>query len=76
MIFSSQSFNKLDNNICVNSAKVQLYSIYKHYTNFNLVFKKINIYKYFWFVFIIKQSQKQSINYKFDNKYREKKSFL
>lgn len=48
----------------------------KHYANCGLAFEKVSIYKYFRFVYIAKQSQQQTIDYKFDNEHGEKEWFV
>lgn len=50
--------------------------MYKHYTYYGPAFKKVNIYEYFQFISIMKQSQQQSTNYKFSNEYIEKERFI
>lgn len=47
LILDSQNFNWLDNIMCVNSRKIKLWLIYKHYIYYNLAFENLNIYKYF-----------------------------
>ena len=76
LILNGQNFNQSDNIVCVNGAKVKLCFMYKYYAYCSLAFEKVNIYKYFWFVFIVKQSKQQNTNYKFYNKHREKKQFI
>lgn len=56
LILSSQNFNWLDDIIWVNSDKVRLCLLYKHYAHCGLAFEKVSIYEYFWYVFIVKHS--------------------
>lgn len=56
LILDSQDFNQLDDIVCINAKKVNLYLMYEHYTDHGLVFQKLSIYKYFQCVFFVKCS--------------------
>lgn len=55
LILGDYNFNQSDNIMCVNDKKMKLYLIYKHYIYCDFVFQKLNKYKYFRFIFIIKR---------------------
>lgn len=54
VILDGQDFNQSDDIMYINSGKLRLYLIYKHYIYHGLAFQKLNIYKYFQYISIIK----------------------
>ena len=56
-ILDGKNFNQSDHIVRVDDIKVRLCSIYKHYIYRSSAFIIISIYKYWQFVFIVKQSQ-------------------
>lgn len=54
LILSNQNFYQSNNIVGINNAKVRSYSMYKYYAYHDFTFKVIIIYKYFWFVSIVK----------------------
>ncbi len=76
LILNSQNFNQSDDIVCIDSTKIRLYSIYKHYAYRDSAFDRISIYKYLQFVFIVKQSQQQEGDCKFADGHRQKEDFV
>lgn len=54
LILDSQSFNQSDNILHNNGTKIWLYSIYEHYIHCGSIYNKISLYKYSWFICIMK----------------------
>ncbi len=76
LISNSQSFNQSDDIVRIDGTKVQPYSMYKHYIHRGSAFDKISIYEYLRFVSIVKHSQQQDTNYKFDVGHRRRGDFV
>ena len=76
LILNSQNFNQSNNIMQVDGSKVWPCSIYEHYAYRGFAFNEISIYKYLQFVFIMKQSQQQGTDYKFDAGHKQRGDFV